>query len=70
MELALRNVHSIHHGVRVECLNLIGQLCHVTDNYEPPLLVLEEHTKDPDPRVRGASFEALVSQASCVENGL
>lgn len=61
LELAQRVIHNTHHGVRIECLKLIGQLCHVTGVSENSLSVLEEHCVDPDPRVRSAAFHSLVS---------
>ena len=60
-EAVHRMVRSVHHGVRLECLKLIGQLSHVTDSCEPSLALLEEHVEDPDPRVRSSAFQALVS---------
>lgn len=63
LEVAQSTVHNTHHGVRVECLKLIGQLCHVTaGTCKTPLAVLEDHCADPDPRVRSASFQALVRE--------
>ena len=61
LELAQRVVHNTHHGVRLECLKLMGQLCHETGALETSLRVLEEHCVDPDPRVRSSAFQALVS---------
>ncbi len=61
LELGQKAVHNTHHGVRVECLKLIGQVCHVTAGVlKTPLDILEEHCVDPDPRVRSAAFQALV----------
>ena len=51
----------MHHAVRVECLNLIGQLGHVTSDSEASLVTLEEYCSDPDPRVRAVSLQGLVS---------
>lgn len=59
-QVARHTIRNVHHGVRVECLKLIGQLSHVTDSYESPLSLLEEYTEDPDPRVRSSAFLALV----------
>ena len=51
----------MHHAVRVECLNLIGQLSHVTSaNSDTSLVTLEEYCLDPDPRVRAVSLQGLV----------
>ena len=50
----------MHHAVRVECLNLIGQLSHVTSDSEISLATLEEYCMDPDPRVRAVSLQGLV----------
>lgn len=61
LELAQRIIHNTHHGVRLECLKLIGQLCHVTGVSETSLGILEEHCVDPDPRVRSSAFQSLVS---------
>ena len=47
--------------MRVECLNLIGQLSHVTSDSEIPLVTLEEYCSDSDPRVRAAALHGLVS---------
>ena len=57
----MQEIHCIHHAVRVECLNLIGQLSHVTSDSEIPLVTLEEYCSDPDPRVRAVSLHGLVS---------
>ena len=51
----------MNHTVRVECLNLIGQLSHVTSDSEISLVTLEEYCADPDPRVRAVSLQGLVS---------
>lgn len=61
LELSRKQIHHIHHGVRVECLKLIGLLSHVTDDTEIPLSILEDNCHDADPRVRTAAFQALVS---------
>jgi integrator complex subunit 4 len=61
LELSRKQIHNIHHGVRVECLKLIGLLSHVTDDTEIPLSILEDNCHDADPRVRTAAFQALVS---------
>ena len=50
----------MHHTVRVECLNLIGQLSHVTTDPATSLVTLEEYSSDPDPRVRSVSLQGLV----------
>lgn len=57
----LQEINNIHHGVRVECLKLIGQLSHLSGDAAMPLAVLEEYCNDADPRVRTAAFQALVS---------
>ena len=63
MELCQNAVHNTHHGVRVECLKLVGQVYHATSGaLKTPLEVLEGHCVDPDPRVRSAAFQALVSK--------
>lgn len=54
-------IHSTHHTVRLECLNLIGRLGQVTlPDVGSPLVRLEEYVSDNDPRVRSAAFHALV----------
>ena len=62
LELSRKQIHHIYHGVRVECLKLIGLLSHVTDDTEIPLSILEDNCHDADPRVRTASFHALVRE--------
>ena len=56
----LQEINNIHHGVRVECLKLIGQLSHVSGDAAKPLAVLEDYCNDADPRVRTAALDALV----------
>ena len=60
LELSRNEIHHIHHGVRVECLKLIGLLSHVIDDTEVSLSILEDNCHDGDPRVRTAAFQALV----------
>ena len=62
LEVALSEIHCSYHKVRVECVNLIGQLSHVTGRLEDSLDVLEERCGDADPRVRTAAFESLVRE--------
>ena len=67
LELSRKQIHHIHHGVRVECLKLIGLLSHVTDDTDIPLSILEDNCHDADPRVRTAAFQALVSRIDTVK---
>ena len=60
LEIALREIYSTHHKIRVECVNLIGRFSHVTENPEDSLVILEERCCDADPRVRNAAFQSLV----------
>ena len=69
-EVAHNAVRNVHHGVRVECLKLIGQLSHATGSCKIPLSLLEEYTEDPDPRVRCAAFLALVRDQSAMCGGV
>ena len=46
--------------VRIECLNLIGQLSHVAPSHQALLLLVTEFCNDSDARVRKASVNALV----------
>ena len=62
-----QEIHSVHHAVRVECLNLIGQLIHVTSEPEISLVTLEEYCSDPDPRVRAVSLQGLVLEKNYLE---
>ena len=53
-------MYDSHHVVRVECLNLIGQLSHVAPSHQALLLLVNEFCSDNDARVRKASINALV----------
>ncbi len=61
LEIALQEIHSTSHIVRIECVRLIGQLCHVTGRMDDSLPLIEARCCDADFRVRTAAFEALVS---------
>ena len=60
LAISRKQIHHLHHGVRVECLKLIGLLSHLTDDTEMPLSILEDNCHDADPRVRTAACQALV----------
>lgn len=53
-------VYHTSHAVRVECLNLIGQLSHTASRHEALLALVMAFCSDSDCRVRQAAATALV----------
>lgn len=61
IEKAVEVIYDPCHALRMECLNLIGHLNHVTSSQESLLLMVTDFCSDCDPRVRRAAIQSLLT---------